>query len=64
MARPRKARILYDPDLGYYNEKTGEPVDGPKGGQVNIDEGVIAFDALPPTDDDIQDELSLMGTFI
>ena len=64
MARPRKARILYDPDLGYYNEKTGEPVEGPKGGQVNIDEGVIAFAALPPTDDDIQDELSLMGTFI
>ena len=29
MARPRKARILYDPDLGYYNEKTGEPVEGP-----------------------------------
>ena len=64
MARPRKARILYDPDLGYYNEKTGEPVEGPKGGQVNIDEGVIAVDAWPPTDDDIQDELSLMGTFI
>ena len=64
MARPKKAKVLYDEDLGWYNEKTGEPVDGPKGGQVTIEEGVIAFDALPPTDDDIQDELSLMGTFL
>lgn len=64
MAIPKKDKILYDDEIGWYNETTGEPVEGPKGKQVNIDEGVIAFDALPPTDDDIQDELSLMGTFL
>ena len=64
MARPKKARVLYDEALGWYNEKTGEPVADPKGSKLYIDEGVIAFDALPPTDDDIQDELNLMGTFI
>ena len=64
MARPKKARILYDSELGYYNEDTGEPVNGPRGGEVNINEGVHAFDALPATEDDIQDELDLMGTYI
>ena len=23
MARPKKAKVLYDEDLGWYNEKTG-----------------------------------------
>ena len=64
MARPKKAKVLYDEDLGWYNEKTGEPVADPKGNKLNLDEGVIAFDAIPATDDDIQDELNLMGTYL
>ena len=64
MARPKKDKILYDEDLGWYNEKTGEPAASTKGGKVNINEGVFAYDALPVTDDDIQDELNLMGTYL
>ena len=28
------------------------------------DSQIVQFDAIAPTDDDIQDELSLMGTFL
>jgi hypothetical protein len=28
------------------------------------DSEIVQFDAIAPTDDDIQDELSLMGTFL
>ena len=28
------------------------------------DEEIVHYDAIPPTDDDIQDELDLMGTYI
>jgi len=64
MARPKKDKILYDDEIGWYNENTGEPVADPKGGKINVNEGVFAYDALPTTDDDIQDELSLMGTYL
>ena len=64
MAIPKKDKILYDDEIGWYNETAGEPVADPKGGKININEGVFAFDALPITDDDIQDELNLMGTFL
>ena len=28
------------------------------------DDEIVQFDAIAPTDDDIQDELNLMGTFL
>ena len=64
MARPKKAKVSYDEDLGWYNSETGEPMDDPKGTPKKLDAGVFAYDAIAPNDDDIQDELGLMGTYL